>query len=332
VIVVISGPSGISKSYLCWEILDDFRNFYSPRKHTTRKRRPGEGDREYVFVTEQEFDQMRREEKFDTYTRIYNNWYGVSKSELADAESGKSNAIFILDVFIAQEFRKKHSNVVLVYIMPLDRGKLVGYLLDRGTAYEEDVDARLTLLDNELEQWKYFDYVIPFFNSEITYELLRSLIVSETFRSGRYDPEAEPSIFFQFRNFPRLAVDLVILSRTMKKIALIERWKEPRGWALPGGFVKYGEDIESAVLRETQEETGLRPAEISFLDIFSDPNRDPRMHVVSVAYWAKSFIEGEAGGDARNLKWFTWDRLPVNIVFDHLKIIEKARHQLGIKD
>ncbi|MGD1044636.1 MAG: NUDIX domain-containing protein [Bacteroidota bacterium] len=324
-IIVISGPSGLSKSYLCWEILDDFKNYYTPKKHTTRKNRPGEDDREYFFITESAFHALRNDDAFDISTRIYDNWYGVTKRELESAIKGEMNAIIILDVFIAQDFKKKHPDTVLVYIMPSEKGELVEYLKDRGIAYDEDPEARIALLDEELNQWKHFDYVIPYINSELTYELLRSAIIGETFRSTRYSLDVQSSFYFQFRNFPRLAVDLVISNESLTKIALIDRWKSPRGWALPGGFVKYGETIRDAVFRETLEETGLKPLDISFIDIFSDPNRDPRMHVVSIAYWAKCRVGGKAGGDARKLKWYALDKLPVNIVFDHTKIIEQAK-------
>jgi len=69
---------------------------------------------------------------------------------------------------------------------------------------------------------------------------------------------------------------------------LIERKNPPYGWAIPGGFVDYGETVEEAAKRELLEETGIKAEEISLLGIYSDPDRDPRFHTISMVYYAFS--------------------------------------------
>lgn len=123
-----------------------------------------------------------------------------------------------------------------------------------------------------------------------------------------------------YRN-PLLTVDAII--ETASGILLIERKNPPYGWALPGGFVDYGESVEDAVIREAKEETSLDIEIIEQFHTYSDPLRDPRKHTVSVVFIAKSFPgqKPEAKDDAKSLKIFWPSELPDNIAFDHGEII-----------
>lgn len=124
--------------------------------------------------------------------------------------------------------------------------------------------------------------------------------------------------------YPRLTVDGVLLKEG--KILLIKRKNEPfkDKWALPGGFVKFGEKVEDSVVREVFEETGLRTKIVDFIGIYSDPNRDPRGHVVTIAYLLEE-IDGKlkGGDDASDAKFFDLNALP-ELAFDHDKIIRDA--------
>jgi len=105
-------------------------------------------------------------------------------------------------------------------------------------------------------------------------------------------------------------------------IVLIERKNFPYGWALPGGFVDYGESLEDAAVREAKEETNLDVKLICQLQTYSDPGRDPRQHTISTVFIAKG--EGELKGkdDAKNAKVFSPENIPENLAFDHKKILE----------
>jgi len=118
---------------------------------------------------------------------------------------------------------------------------------------------------------------------------------------------------------PRLTVDMVVKKDDC--ILLIERKNEPHGWALPGGFVDYGEFVEDAAKRELLEETGIEAGEIHLLGVYSDPARDKRGHTASVVYYTTAKRDPIAGDDAKNAKFFTIRGLPDDIVFDHKKII-----------
>ena len=94
---------------------------------------------------------------------------------------------------------------------------------------------------------------------------------------------------------PKLTADGAIIKEG--KILLIERKNEPfKGkWALPGGFVEYGEKVEDAVVREVSEETGLDTKIIDIVGVYSDPTRDPRGHIVTVVYLL-DILDGEIKG------------------------------------
>lgn len=122
-----------------------------------------------------------------------------------------------------------------------------------------------------------------------------------------------------FIHCPKLTVDMIV--RKGDSILLIERKNEPYGWALPGGFVDYGETVENAAVRELAEETGIYAENIEMLGVFSDPLRDKRGHTVSVVFQTQSDQNAKAGDDAKKAVFYKLNELPDNIVFDHLKII-----------
>jgi ADP-ribose pyrophosphatase YjhB (NUDIX family) len=118
---------------------------------------------------------------------------------------------------------------------------------------------------------------------------------------------------------PIPTVDLII--EFNKGIILIKRKNPPEGWALPGGFVDYGESLEQAALREAKEETGLDVELIRQFHAYSNPGRDPRHHTITVAFIAKAKGKPLAGDDAKELGIFTKTKLPEQIAFDHRNII-----------
>lgn len=104
-------------------------------------------------------------------------------------------------------------------------------------------------------------------------------------------------------------------------IVLIRRKNPPFGWALPGGFVDYGESVESAALREAKEETSLDVTNLTLFNVYSAPDRDPRHHTISVVFTAQAAGTPEAGDDAAELGLFKCETLPSPLVFDHGRIV-----------
>lgn len=106
-----------------------------------------------------------------------------------------------------------------------------------------------------------------------------------------------------------------------KGIVLVKRKNPPIGWALPGGFVDYGESLEAAAIREAKEETGLKIKLIRQFHTYSDPGRDPRHHTITTVYIAKGKGNLKAGDDAKDAGVFQKDNLPSPLMFDHKKIL-----------
>ncbi len=121
-----------------------------------------------------------------------------------------------------------------------------------------------------------------------------------------------------------LTVDIVLLAG--QDILLIRRKNEPfiNQWALPGGFVDPGENLEEAALRELEEETGISfsAERLKQIGAFGEPERDPRGRTVSVAYCISLHEKplAEAGSDASDVSWFPLKNLP-KLAFDHADII-----------
>jgi len=106
-------------------------------------------------------------------------------------------------------------------------------------------------------------------------------------------------------------------------IVVIERSNPPFGWALPGGFVDYGESLEEAVKREAKEETGLDLIDLKQFHTYSEPNRDPRFHTIGTVFIAKAEGKPKAGDDAKGLKVVKLNEIQkLDFAFDHKKIIQ----------
>ncbi|WXG41847.1 MAG: NUDIX hydrolase [Candidatus Freyarchaeum deiterrae] len=125
---------------------------------------------------------------------------------------------------------------------------------------------------------------------------------------------------------PRIAVDAIILKDDC--VVLIKRKNPPfQGhYALPGGFVEIGEFVEEAVVREAKEETGLDVQVERFSGIYDNPKRDPRGHVISIAYLCK-VVGGElkAGSDAKDASWILVKEIKkIKLAFDHAQILANA--------
>ena len=131
---------------------------------------------------------------------------------------------------------------------------------------------------------------------------------------------------------PSVTTDCVIFGfdGSRLKVLLVERGVEPfKGkWALPGGFLRMDESAEQGALRELQEETGLKTAYIKQFHTFTDPDRDPRERVITIAYYALVRLQDVvAGDDAARAGWFSLDEVP-SLAFDHDRILRTAIQEI----
>lgn len=134
----------------------------------------------------------------------------------------------------------------------------------------------------------------------------------------------------EYRN-PVPTVDIIIRVNTgtpgteekrPEGIVLISRKNPPFGWALPGGFVDYGESLEEAAVREAGEETSLHVTLERQFHTYSDPERDPRQHTITTVYIAHAEGMPSGADDALEARVFPIDTIPGNLVFDHGRIID----------
>ena len=123
---------------------------------------------------------------------------------------------------------------------------------------------------------------------------------------------------------PAPTVDIIIelIDRSERPIVLIERKNEPFGWAIPGGFVDYGESIETAAIREAEEEVSLKVKLIEQFHVYSAPDRDPRQHTLAIVFIATAKGEPVAADDAKNMGIFNQYDLPQNLCFDHDRVLQ----------
>jgi ADP-ribose pyrophosphatase YjhB (NUDIX family) len=121
-----------------------------------------------------------------------------------------------------------------------------------------------------------------------------------------------------YRN-PVPTVDIII--ELPEGIVLIQRKSPPPGWALPGGFVDYGESLEAAAVREAREETALDVTDLRQMHTYSRPDRDARLHTISTVFIARAAGTPEARDDAAALAVFRENDLPSPLAFDHAEIL-----------
>jgi len=126
----------------------------------------------------------------------------------------------------------------------------------------------------------------------------------------------------KLQNGPFTTVDAII-ELGDDSIIIIERSNPPFGWALPGGFVDYGESLEEAVKREAKEETGLELTNLKQFHTYSEPSRDPRFHTIGTVFIAKAKGKPKAGDDAKGLKVIKLSEIEsFELAFDHKKILQ----------
>ena len=121
-----------------------------------------------------------------------------------------------------------------------------------------------------------------------------------------------------YRN-PLPTADIII--RVNHGIVLINRKNPPHGWAIPGGFIDYGESAEQAAVREAREETSLDVFDLRQFHVYSDPARDPRFHTLTVVFTARGDGVPRAADDAAEIGVFTEKDLPSGLAFDHADIL-----------
>ena len=133
----------------------------------------------------------------------------------------------------------------------------------------------------------------------------------------------------EYRN-PAPTVDIIIETEAdgQHGVVLIKRKNPPFGWAIPGGFVDYGESLEQAAVREAREETSLEVTLVRQFHTYSDPARDPRQHTISTVFIARASGKPAGADDAAEARVFTRGAVPADMAFDHASILHDYYNSL----
>ncbi len=265
-------------------------------------------------------------DSFDTISGMLEIMSGVLSSLVFDKnalnQSLKKEFITATDLadYLAKKgipFRKAHKIT----------GEIVKYLESTGKDFETATVDELKRFSDAIEDdIRNYLLIENSVNSRTSYGGTASsqvkLQIKKAEKAAKRQQQRLEFSYFYNRLSPKPTVDAIVEKEG--KVLLIKRKNEPFGWALPGGFIEYGESAEAAVLRELKEETGLDTLKLRQFKVYSSPERDKRIHTISVVFVVETTGKAVAGDDAKSPQWFALDNLP-ELAFDHEKILKDYR-------
>lgn len=179
---IVSAPTGTGKTTLVQMLLDEFPNFVANISYTTRKPRGQEIDgKDYHFIEESEFQRKIEDQDFLEYVKLYDNYYGSSKTWVLDQLSKGKNVILVIDTQGAIQLKGKFP-ATYIFISPPSIEELKKRLLNRKTETVESIQKRLIHVADELKMIPLYDYHIVNDDLSIAYQALRSIMIAEMHR------------------------------------------------------------------------------------------------------------------------------------------------------
>ena len=190
IMVILSSPSGAGKTTLV-KLLSKRKNFYISISHTTRKPRPTEADgKDYFFVTDQEFKRLIKNQEFLEYAKVFDNYYGTSRTPVIQNLEKNQNVIFDIDWQGADQIKNKKMDYKLItfFILPPSKEVLFERLSNRDMKDKLIAEERMKQFDRDVLHWINYDYIVINDNLEDCFLKIQKLIDAEVNNGSRdYD-------------------------------------------------------------------------------------------------------------------------------------------------
>ena len=179
--IILSSPSGAGKTTLAKNLIKNNKNMELSISYTTRKKRPIEkNNKDYVFVSEQEFEVLKRKKHFIEWAKVFNNYYGTSLLTVKRIHNKGKDVLFDIDWQGSRKIKKKlGKDVVSIFILPPSKKELIRRLKKRAQDPDHIVKKRLSFYKMELSHWKEYKYVVINKNLNETVNKIKSIIEAE---------------------------------------------------------------------------------------------------------------------------------------------------------
>ena len=191
IMIILSSPSGAGKTTLV-NLLSNLKNFEISISHTTRKPRANEiQDKDYYFVNEDEFKRLIKNEEFLEYAKVFNNFYGSTRTPVIDKLNKGKNVLFDIDWQGADQIKNKNLDYKLItfFILPPSREVLFERLSNRDMKDKLIAEERMKQFSRDVLHWINYDYVVINENLEECYQKILNLIKAEINNGSKdYDP------------------------------------------------------------------------------------------------------------------------------------------------
>ena len=177
IMVILSSPSGVGKTTLTKKIQQKYQSFKISVSHTTRLPRSNEVDGvDYYFVSNKEFEQLIKENKFYEYAKIFENYYGTLKKNV-DETILNNDIIYDIDWQGTKQLSKfKNLNLIKIYLITDNKEELKKRLIKRNQNTDEEVEKRFNSFDEDIKHWSDYDYIIINKNLDVCFKQIESII------------------------------------------------------------------------------------------------------------------------------------------------------------